>query len=225
MILMSLFAAIVMGMSVRKSFCGYTNLTELEKKEDVDSAPVEYCYQEYDYVSTEINTLEELENASAIVAKVKVEEDRKIFTRGIKTKVTVQKVYKGSENIKENDSIYIYEPSTLGNDLVYECYDGYQIMQYAKEYIVFLKKLDTVEGYNYKWDEQECYLPVSALYAKYDSVYNETFLKVLDEDKLDCVDEQYLYGEIKEYPIVTYDKQELHIYKELWNRVLDTYNS
>lgn len=222
-IVITLIIAIICGVVTKNSFQGHIYLDELEKDKNLDEIALQLFIDDNKYFNNDIENINELEKESDLIVKVRLDGERKLYLQSTKSPVRIIKKYYGSEYYKEGSLIYIEEPSTFVNtiDLSYDVVQGYQLMREDKEYILFLKKLDKAPKYKYKGNEKNTLMPISTLYAKY-LLDSENKSEALDKIKVD--NGEYSYGDIKEYPIVTYSQDEINKYNELLILVNKRYN-
>ncbi|EJL25686.1 hypothetical protein [Brevibacillus sp. BC25] len=97
--------------------------------------------------------LNELEEFSGYIVQANFTGDRSLkewnlgegeIKTASKSKVTIQKVYKGS--LEEGNEISVYEPAYFEND-VFDTIEGYNLMSEDGTYMLFLRDTDDKEGY------------------------------------------------------------------------------
>lgn len=186
--------------SISEEMLKYSNLNE---KDMVDM-----------YFDNSLDTLEKLEKESDIILKIKVIE-RKLFFRSTESKVEVLKIFKGENGIEEGTNIYIHEPFSVNDDMVYST-GGYNMMKDNTEYIVFLKHLKKMEGYKYPYKEKISFLPVSTTYAKYSEKENANFFK-LDKEN------ENKYKDVKGFCSIFESKEDLEKYEKIKEQILNKY--
>lgn len=122
----------------------YVDNVELQQYLSNSEVTVAYCGMGYDAVTNrgyldneEIQCVDDLLTTDAVAVKVKLNENfqRKIYYECILSKVDIIKCYQG--NLKEGDSIHIFEPVDCSFADQMLCTDGYSLMQENKEYIIF----------------------------------------------------------------------------------------
>ncbi len=163
------------------------------------------------YFNNELSNFTQLRDQSDIIVKVKVTNERQNYMNALLSGVKVTEIYKGN-GIKKGDRIYIYEPSCF-NRGVYTGIGGYNIMLENDEYILFLKHLTIPKGYKYKNNEAITFLPVSSYFAKYPLISNEVTQTLVENAEIK-------YNKIKDFEILTTNKDILALYQSLKNEVL-----
>ncbi len=210
--------SIIIGIKTRVSYVGEMCLVDFLRESQDNIVTQLDMYNPYldIYFDNEIVNLDELEEKSDLIVKVKTSPERKMFSQGIRTKVTVEELYK-SDYVQERDEIYIAEPSYMDNtNKSYMSLGGYNIMECNEEYILFLKYLDIPEGYKYKDNEKITFMPVSTLYSKY-SLKN-TDIKVFNEEAF--AENDINYYDIKDNDILVTSYEILNNYNMIKNEIL-----
>ncbi len=180
--------------------------------------PVNFSVIEADYFLDDVESLTEIEEASTLIVKVTVTTDRLMYLQSTKTAVIVDTIYQDDDNrLSEGDTIYIQEPTSFVRGDFFLTY-GWQYMQTGKEYLLFLKHLESVDGYRYKGETAITYMPVSQLFAKYDIDGEETGYLVEESSSVDLS-----YTEIGNSAMITEDEDKLQLYEELWQVVKSKY--
>lgn len=204
------FAAAV---TLRFSYHGYTKLAQLEKAENLQEYLLEVeDAEEDDSVFSDVHNYEELENASDVIARVSVTDERDLFLLDvIKTQVEVKEVYKG--DLKTDQIIWIYEPAGFSYNIskTYNTLNGYQLMKSRKEYYVFLQPLITADGYRKSAKEKNTFLPSTTNYSIIPVEKGEH--TVLEQSKVD--EKEYKYKQIQEQEILTTNKETMEVYLKI----------
>lgn len=208
----------VAGVLTRFSFQGSTTLKQLTDNSNINQYTIQIFQEDgvdnlYNMFA-KVSNYSELEKSSELIAKVKVTDDRKLYSNTINTKVVLEEIYKSDGNLAKNDNIYIYEPAYFEEEFeIYDSQDGYQLMESGKEYYVFLNGIKTAEGYKKSEKEKITFLPSTTKFSVYSTDNKEQ--KVLNQEKIDGDEERYNYGEIKNLNILTSSKNELEIYENI----------
>ncbi len=221
LIIIIIVISIAIGIATRFSYTGEMFLGDfLDKNQGVILVDLETDQEYVDiYFDNNIEDLTELEKNSELIVKVKVHPERKMFIHGIRTKVIVEDVYK-SNGINKKDEIYIIEPSSMDNvNHGYTSLGGYNLMEYDKEYILFLKPLEVPEGYKYKGKEKNTFIPISTLYSKYSLEKNEN--KIFTEEEF--IKQKVKFDDIKSYDLLTISQKTLDNYYNTKNEVFKKY--
>lgn len=202
---------LLLSIVVRFSFKGYKTVEELINNEDIKNYSVTI---DDDYTDTfcDINDYKELKNISSVIAKIKVCGNRELyFNDAIKTKVNIEKIYKG--NIKENEKIVIFEPATISYcvDNAYVSTEGYQLMEDDEEYYVFLQSLKCAKGYKKSVKENNMYTPCTTIYSVIP--VKEKRCGLLEKDKLE--NDEYKYKEVNGLEILTTSAASLNKYQRI----------
>lgn len=216
----TLLITIVFGIITKNSFKGNIYFKELLSEDNLDDYQVQ-VYPVNEYFDNNITDIHDLEKKSDLIAKVQVQENRKLFLQSTKTKVKIICKYYGSDDYKEGSIIYIEEPSVFLklDSLTYDVTYGYQIMEDNKEYIVFLKNLEKVDNYKYKNDEKYTFIPVSTLYAKYPLEKED--VKVIEQSKVE--QGECKYGDIKNNSILSFKLEEVEKFKNFLDTIEQEY--
>lgn len=210
--------SIPVGFFIRSSYTGYRSFEQMEKTESLSEYSV--CLEDvesgsvFDHQAKDFDQM--LKMADAVV-KVSATNERKLYpAEATKTKVVVEKTFKG--NLKEGESIYVYEPACFGYTASedYSTTGGYQIMKAGEEYFIFLQNLQAVKGYRFSANEKKTFLPCTASYSKFP--VREGEMSIVDSQKLD--NGEYQYGEVQNLEIITSEKTVLDKYKNLKQKVL-----
>ena len=208
----------VAGVLTRFSFQGSTTLKQLTDNSNINQYTIQIFQEDgvdnlYNMFA-KVSNYSELEKSSELIAKVKVTDDRKLYSNTINTKVVLEEIYKSDGNLAKNDNIYIYEPAYFEEEFeIYDSQDGYQLMESGKEYYVFLNGIKTAEGYKKSEKEKITFLPSTTKFSVYSTDNKEQ--KVLNQEKIDGDEERYKYGEIKNLNILTSSKSELETYENI----------
>ena len=208
----------VAGVLTRFSFQGSTTLKQLTDNSNINQYTIQIFQEDgvdnlYNMFA-KVSNYSELEKSSELIAKVKVTDDRKLYSNTINTKVVLEEIYKSDGNLAKNDNIYIYEPADFEEEFeIFDSQNGYQLMESGKEYYVFLNGLKTAEGYKKSEKEKITFLPSTTKFSVYSTDNKKQ--KVLNQEKIDGDEERYKYGEIKNLNILTSSKSELETYENI----------
>lgn len=207
-----LFAiACIIGIVTRFSYHGSITLKQLENRNDIN----EYSLQldedgESEDIFDSIHSYDELKKFSEVIAKIKVSEDRELYSDTIKTKVTVEDIYKNNNEIENVKEIYIYEPFSFNEDLkVFSSTGGYQLMKTGEEYYVFLNSLKTIDKYKKSKDEKLTFTPSTTQYSIIP--IKERKVALLEQEKANSG--EYCYQDIKDFDILTMNLEVFNTYK------------
>ena len=213
-----LVCAVVVGVLTRFSFQGSTTLKHLTDNSNINQYTIQIFQEDgvddlYNMFA-KVSNYSALEKCSELIAKVKVTDDRKLYSNTINTKVVLEEIYKSDGNLAKNDNIYIYEPADFEEEFeIFDSQNGYQLMESGKEYYVFLNGLKTAEGYKKSEKEKITFLPSTTKFSVYSTDNKKQ--KVLNQEKIDGDEEWYKYGEIKNLNILTSSKSELETYENI----------
>ena len=228
-----LIVSVVVGFMTRQSYYDDTDFNKAT--ENIDSFNVELepisLFPEDPFLSAlgeqygqeDINSFSELQDKSDLIVKVIPTDDRKVlFARTILSRVKVLDVYKGKD-ITAGDNLYIYEPCNIqfGKAELYDSYDGYIFMHKAREYVLFLKKLNVPEGYRYRGKEKISYVLTSMAFGKYPvQAYGHT--EVIDEDRVNpyIADKTIKFAEIKDMDLIAIRMETLKKYNEIKEQLI-----
>lgn len=155
---------------------------------------------------------------SEVIVKV-VASERKFLQGTSLTGVKVISVYKGDSDLA-NSTIYVFEPCYFDFEgRLFFAYGGYNFMKYGEEYILFLKK----------WPYMD-YMRYNPFYRNKD-IYMLSHNRGIDKyctagvlfDKVLSREQEYCYGQIAEYEVITYSQEELNKYNEIKKQVLEQF--
>lgn len=180
---------------------------------------VMYAPADSDYfINNPSCTLADIEAAADIVVKIKVCDDRVMSLRTTQSLIQIEEIfYDPFEELSINDEIYIIEPvSFIRGDSFYT--GGWNYMQTGQEYIVYLKHLECIEGYEYTDQEQISYMPVSELYAKYN--VNEVEVVEVLQDK-----ENLIYKEVQNYAFLSEDIECVDTYNKIQEQIMEKFQN
>lgn len=216
----------IMGIVTRNSYGGYTDFREMEESENLQEFSVQVDDGDYAYyvrkgVMASVKDYSDLEKVSDVIAKVSATDDRILFTQSTtKTKLIVEEVYKGE--LEKGQTVFLYELAEFSYSVVkhYNSGYGYQLMDAGEEYYVFLRGLQTGEGYRMSEEEKITFLPSTALYSKFPVKEGE--ISLLDGDKLH--DGGYTYGEVRNEEILTSEQKVLETYKKIKREVMGRFS-
>lgn len=214
-----LFLAIGVGLFTRFSFIEEdVNVASLMQKENQIRVQLMEDPQFVSiYFNNQLKDFSQLKDQSDIIVKVKVTNDRENHFQAILSKVRVTKVYKGE--VKQGDSIYLYEPSSFHKSESYSSTGGYNIMLDNQEYIVFLNHLKKPEGYQYKDREAISFVPISSYFGKYP--VNSKEITPLISKEIETSDIETMYSKVKDYDILTTQNEMLKKYQSFKNEALN----
>ena len=107
-----LVCAVVVGVLTRFSFQGSTTLKHLTDNSNINQYTIQIFQEDgvddlYNMFA-KVSNYSALEKCSELIAKVKVTDDRKLYSNTINTKVVLEEIYKSDGNLAKNDNIYIY---------------------------------------------------------------------------------------------------------------------
>ncbi|ADQ46795.1 hypothetical protein Calkro_1951 [Caldicellulosiruptor kronotskyensis 2002] len=206
---------IVIGFLVKKSFIN----TEIQS---VSENIVDQCIflngGSFKGCNNENFSLEKIIRDSEVIVKGTALSDRIYLKGSVLTAFNVIKAYKGdTKNLK----IYIFEPSylNLGKYNNYFAYCGYNLMKPGHNYILFLKKWKYTNfvRYNPYYRGKEIYVFAhNSAVDKFEiNKSNTTKVINLEGDKL------IKYGQVKDYEVFVYNKNELTEYYLLKDKILN----
>lgn len=234
-VFLMLLLCVSVGVYNRQKFYSCSDLNQLEKEKDLDICsvcidPIVVSGTAKEYMHKNEWKFEELEKKADLIVKVRVDEKKERTIRGedisIRTPLIIEEVYKGDR--KEQEEIWAYEYASFYYDEQNESYccysmDGYCPMEKGRSYYVFLQELPCREGYKKNEQERNTYLFWNCCYAKVP--VEEQKVDLLKKQKLDGMDGNYFYKELKEEGIWTADKKVLEKYKKLEEMVREKYHS
>ncbi len=207
---LAIAAALVVAGMVRASFVDTQNMS-LDDLMEYKVSAVARLYE--DDIS-----FSKLVADSEVIVEVAASE-RKFLHGTSLAGVKVISVYKGDSNLK-NRTIYVFEPCYFNfESRLFFAYNGYNFMKCGEEYILFLKK----------WPYMG--------YMRYNPFYRNKNIYVLlhnggiDKycttgvlfDKVLSPEQEYCYGQIAEYEVITYSQEELNKYNEIKKQVLEQF--
>ena len=218
-IIIILLAMIMLAFNVRQSFVKDTDInlyindknilcTILEHQEDITK----------DFIKNEeISKLEQLEEMSPVIVKVKVDSNspREIYEEATLTKVTVKEVFKGN---LDKESIYVFEPFYMLTNppIIINSLDGYNVMDKDLEYILFLREM---KDSNYTPDDT-IYMPTTTLLSKYS--INNTILKL---NSVKLINNEVKYYNVKGLDIINNNLKDIEKYNDMKLNVLKKYTN
>ena len=212
---------ILFGIFIRSSYTGYKSFEQMEKMETLSEYSV--CLEDVESGSVfdrQVNDLDNMLELADAVVKVSATNERKLYpSEATKTKVIVEKVFKG--NLKEGQSIFVYEPACFSYTAskAYSTTGGYQLMKAGEEYFVFLQNLQAVDGYTFSVQEKKTFLPSTTSYSKFPVAKGE--MNIVDSQKLD--NGEYQYQEVQNLEIITSERNVLDKYKNLKQSVYNRF--
>ena len=202
----------------------YIDNVELEQYLSDQKVTVAYCGMGYDPVTNrgyinndEIQGIDDLTTKDAVIVKARLNSEfqRKLYYECILSRIDIIECYEG--NLKEGDSINIFEPVDCGFEDQILCIDGYSMMQPEKEYILFLKTLQNT----YFGSDKYVYAPSSTLYSKYQVDSDKP--KLFSYEELEEPESLHLYSEIKNQEVYLYEKEKYKKYLKLKDEVMKKY--
>ncbi|BCS81817.1 hypothetical protein [Anaerocellum diazotrophicum] len=205
----------VVGFLVKKSFINIETQTISENIKDqcvfLNGGSFKGCNNE------NFSLLEKIIRDSEVIVKGTALSDR-IYVKGsILTAFNVIKIYKGG--IK-NSKIYIFEPSyfNLGKYNNFFAYYGYNLMKPGHKYILFLKKWKYTNfvRYNPYYRGKEIYIFTHNSAIDKFEINKSNITKVINFE-----DDIIRYGQVKDYEVFVYNKNELTEYYQLKENVLN----
>lgn len=227
-----LIVSVVVGFMTRQSYYDDTDFdkaTENIDRFDVEIVPISILPEEEysgatgeQYGQEDINSFSELQDKSDLIVKVIPTDDRKVLFGTMLSRMKVLDVYKGKD-ITAGDNLYVYEPCDIqcGKYELYISYDGYIFMHKAREYVLFLKKLNVPEGYRYRGKEKISYVLISMTFGKYPvQAYGHT--EVIDEDRVNpyIADKTIKFAEIKDMDLIAIRMETLKKYNEIREQLI-----
>lgn len=229
---LTLIVSVVVGFMTRHSYYDDTDFdkaTENIDRFDVEIVPISILPEEEysgatgeQYGQEDINSFSELQDKSDLIVKVIPTDDRKVLFGTMLSRMKVLDVYKGKD-ITAGDNLYVYEPCDIqcGKYELYISYDGYIFMHEAREYVLFLKKLNAPEGYRYRGKEKISYVLTSMAFGKYPvQAYGHT--EVIDEDRVNpfIADKTIKFAEIKDMDLIAIRMETLKKYNEIKEQLI-----
>lgn len=202
----------------------YIDNVELEQYLSDQKVTVAYCGMGYDPVTNrgyinndEIQGIDDLTTKDAVIVKARLNSEfqRKLYYECILSRIDIIECYEG--NLKEGDSINIFEPVDCGFEDQILCIDGYSMMQPEKEYILFLKTLQNT----YFGSDKYVYAPSSTLYSKYQVDSDKP--KLFSYEELEEPESLHFYSEIKNQEVYLYEKEKYKKYLKLKDEVMKKY--
>ena len=208
----SVILCLIIGVLVKNSFYNKLDPQNLEKEVS------NYIVVNLDdfvgklYFDNNIEKFSELQKTSDLIVEIKLTGNRSLYNQATLSEAEVLNIYKGK--VKLGDKILIYEPVFFLSDSYYTA-SGYNLMKKSNSYIIFLKNLKVPKGYKYKNDEARTYLPVSTIFAKYNTKLTDK-QKIIDKTKLNNPneDKNLKYKDVKDNEIISTDI-----------KIIDQYNS
>lgn len=173
----------IAGVLTRFSFQGSTTLKQLKGSNNINEYAVQIFEDDSeDSIFANVSNYSDLEKSSELIAKVKVTDDRNLYSNTINTRVILEEIYKSEINLAKDDNLYIYEPADFEEEFgIYDSIGGYQLMESGKEYYVFLNPLKTAQGYKKSEKEKITFVPSTTKFSVY-SIENKK-QKVLNQKK------------------------------------------
>lgn len=211
----------LVGLFIRGSYLGYKSFEQMEKTESLSEYSV--CLEDVESGSVfdkQVKDFEQMFEMADAVVKVSATNERKLYpAETTKTKVAVEKVYKG--DLKEGQSIFIYEPACFSYTVseAYSTTGGYQLMKAGEKYFIFLQNLQATPGYTFSAEEKRTFLPSTATYSKFP--VSEGEVHIVDFQKMD--NGEYQYGDVQNLEIITSEKVVLDKYKNFKQKLYSQY--
>lgn len=209
-----ILSAALFGWSTRQSYQDNTHIHPyVQKARDISISFEEDDSYLKQYFDNHISTLEELQNLSDVIVKVKVLPDRVNQMKAILSKVQVIQVYKGK--VLAGDTLLVEEPSSF-LPTSYFVTGGWSVMQDDQAYILFLRHLPVPKGYQYRGSESKMYLPVSSYFGKY-PVTQTVIGRVLKQSE---AANGMLYATVENFDLITTDETIFQTYEQMKTAVL-----
>lgn len=211
-ILVILTVDLVVSFLVRKSFVDPQTIAESEKDKCIFLNGG--SFKGWD---NESFSLEKIIKDSDVIVKGIALSERIYLKDSVLTAFNIIKVYKGKV---ENSKIYIFEPSyfNLGKYNSYFAYCGYNLMKPVHKYILFLKKWQYTNfvRYNPYYKGKEIYI------LAHNSAVDKFEISRSNVSKVINLENGIIkYGQVKEYEVFVYNKNELTEYYQLKREILD----
>lgn len=220
-IILDLFfiGALALGIVCMNSVTGEKNPDkELEKNDSISFSLEEDMYNPY-FINTSTCELEALEEVAEVIVVVSIGEEREMKLCSTKSQVKVEKILKQKDSsILEGQKIWIEEPATITVGRSFST-DGYQLMKNGQRYILFLKHLPCMDGYQYSRTEKNTFTLVSEYYGKF-CVTEKEKIELLKNDTKD----ELLYREVSDYALFTENQDKVDTYQKLYKEVMSKWN-
>lgn len=206
---------VVVGFSVRKKYVDIQPRSLSEKVED-ESVFV-LVTSSFKGINNEKFSLEKIIKDSDVIVKGTALRDRIYADQTILTAFNVTKVYKGDIT---NSKIYVFEPSYFllnKRDKSFRAWWGYNLMKPGHEYILFLKKWKYTNfvRYNPYYRGKDIYI------FTHNSAIDKFELNKSSVTKVINPEDSVKYGQVKDYEVFVYNKDELTEYYQLKEKVLN----
>ncbi|MCM8819737.1 MAG: hypothetical protein NC925_02965 [Candidatus Omnitrophica bacterium] len=210
-ILFILVLDMVVGFSVKRSFIDTRTISE-----EVKDNCLFLNGGSFKGTDNEKFSLEKLIKDSEVIIEGVASNDRIYLHGSVLTGLDVIKVYKGGI---EDSRIYIFEPSyfNLGRYNNFFALYGYNLMKPGCKYVLFLKlwQYTNFVKYNPYYRGKEIYTLAHNLAIDKFEISKSSFTKVINPEA------RIKYGQVKDYEVFVYDKNELTEYNQLKKRVLN----
>lgn len=211
---------VVLGVLTRRSYINDININSYINDKNINFSTSKY-EEDITKVFTkfeDLSTLEDLEEVSPIIVKVKVESElpRNRYYLTTLTTVRILEVLKGDIN---KDLISIFEPIDVTNIIdsndVVTSLDGYNWLKEGNEYILFLRSL---KDSHYSHDSV-VYLPTTTILSKYG--INRDKASKLDKEKV--LKNNFKYSDISNQEVILYEDKNIDKFNYFKNEVLNKY--
>ena len=208
---LSIVAILLFGILSAQTIRGTKNPDELLRK--TDEITLGYSEQNNHYFADEIQNLKELEEASSVILKAQINDERVMSLRSTETSIKIEKIFKDETNsLQEGEMIYLIEPFSIIRDERYET-NGYQMVSTGDEYILFLNLLHTVDGYEFSKKESISFIPSTTKYSRYCLSFDETVSTIIKGA------EKLYYKDYVNYSFFSEDESVVSIYRKIQEEI------
>ena len=187
---------------------------------------IEYLQSGESYGSLTLISARDIVQNSDAIYLVEATGNRTLSENEILSEVTVKHCFKQYKDIKENETIYIYEPvkvniyktnRTVGGTVSggYIMLSNFNIMEKNKTYIVFLNFFERPEGYNYSEREQRTFLFTEKNVGLFPCETDVNCLVINIDSTV------RFYNEIREYDYITHSKERAASYSKLQKELFE----
>lgn len=188
---------------------------------------IEYLQSGESYGSLTLISARDIVQNSDAIYLVEATGNRTLSENEILSEVTVKHCFKQYKDIKENETIYIYEPvkvniyktnRTVGGTVSggYIMLSNFNIMEKNKTYIVFLKFFERPEEYyNYSEREQRTFLFTDKNVGLFPCETDVNCLVINIDSTV------RFYNEIREYDYITHSKERAASYSKLQKELFE----
>ncbi|MDR2042897.1 MAG: hypothetical protein LBQ15_00715 [Clostridium sp.] len=202
---------------VRTTVWGTKNPDELLR----GTAAIQLSLEEQDapYFADGIRSLRELEEASLVVVKARVEGERVMSLRSTETGIRIETIYQDATgSLREGETVYLVEPFSIVSDEFYSATNGYQMVREGEEYLFFLNRLQAVEGYEFSRKERISFLPSTAKYSRYCLSSDETAAAIIRTGA-----ERLFYRAYRDYALLSEDENAVSVYQKIREEIRQAY--